>query len=90
MHDKTSPINNVLSEYADQPGHPSSKSSFSARRSRRLTKEERGLVALLLLSSCCHVAVRILFLLLIVPWVGLQCVVETFPDNAHLLKIISN
>ena len=42
-----------------------------------------GLVALLLLSYKCVVAVDILWLFLAVPWVGLQYVIVVFPDNTH-------
>ena len=42
-------------------------------------------VALLLLSSCGHLAVSVLCLFLTVPWVGLQCVIVAFPGHSHLL-----
>ena len=44
--------------------------------------EKRELVALLYLSSWCLVIVVVLWLLLTMPWVGLQCVIVVFP---HLL-----
>ena len=44
---------------------------------------ERGLVALLSLSSGCLVIV--VWLLLAVPWVCLQFVIVVFPDHTHLL-----
>ena len=44
----------------------------------------RGLVALLLLTCGCVVAVGVLWLFLTVPWVGLLCVVLVFPDHSHL------
>ena len=37
-----------------------------------------------LAASCCHVVISILSLFLIVPWVGLKCVIVTFPGNTHL------
>ena len=43
------------------------------------------LVSLLLLSFGCLVTVNVLLLFLTVPWVGLQCVIEVFPDHTHLL-----
>ena len=36
---------------------------------------KRELVVLYLLSSCCHVAVCVLCLFLVIPWVGLQRVI---------------
>ena len=45
-------------------------------------KNER--VALLKLSNGCLVTVYILLLFLMVPWVGLQCVIVIFPDHIHL------
>ena len=33
----------------------------------------------------CLVTVNVLWLFLMVPWVGLQCEVVVFPFNAHLL-----
>ena len=42
-----------------------------------------GLVALLLLSYKCVVAVDVLWLFLAVPWVGLQYVIVVFPDHTH-------
>ena len=44
-----------------------------------------GLVALLSLSYRCVVAVDVLWLVLAVPWVGLQYVIVVFPDHTHLL-----
>ena len=49
-----------------------------------ILKRKRELVALLLLSCECLVAVNDLCLFLAVLWVGLQCVVLVFPDNTHL------
>ena len=46
---------------------------------------KRELVALLYLSSWCFVTVIVLWLFLMVPWVGLQCVVVIFSDHTHLL-----
>ena len=46
---------------------------------------KRELAALLWLSSWCLVAVSALWLFLMVPWVGLQCVIVVFPHHTHLL-----
>ena len=46
---------------------------------------KRELVALLLLSSRCLVTLSVPWLFLIVPFVGLQCVIVVFPDHTHLL-----
>ena len=46
---------------------------------------KRELVALLLLSSDCHVAVSVLCLCLMVPWIGLQCVIVVVPGHTRLL-----
>ena len=43
------------------------------------------LVVLLLLSFVCLVTVNVLWLFFIVPWVGMYCVIEVFPDQTHLL-----
>ena len=48
-------------------------------------KRKRKLVALLLLSYKCIVTVNVLWFLLMVPWVGLHCVIVVFPDHTHLL-----
>ena len=48
---------------------------------------KRELVALLLLSVECLVAVDVLRLFLTVPWVGLQFVIVVFPDHTHLLFV---
>ena len=45
---------------------------------------KRELVALLFLSSWCLVTVSVLWLFLTVWWVGLQFVIEVFPDHTHL------
>ena len=45
---------------------------------------KRKLVALLQLSSWCLVTVSIFWLFLTVPRVGLQYVIEAFPDQTHL------
>ena len=50
-----------------------------------LLKRKRELVALLLLSYGCPATVYVLWLFLMVPWVGLQCVMVVFPDHTHLL-----
>ena len=46
---------------------------------------KRKLVALLLLSYRCIVAINVLWLFLTVRWVGLLCVIVVFPDHTHLL-----
>ena len=38
-----------------------------------------------LLCFDCLVTVNLLWILLTVPWVGLQCVIVFFPDHTHLL-----
>ena len=48
------------------------------------------LVALLCLSFWCLVAVVVLWLFLKVPWGGLQCVSEVFPNHTHLLFIYNS
>ena len=55
-------------------------SSFAITLKRRME-----LIALLLLSYGCLVTVNVLWLLLTVPCVGLQCVIVVFPDHTHLL-----
>ena len=44
---------------------------------------KRKLVALILLPYRCIVTVNVLLLFLRVPGVGLQCVIEVFPDQTH-------
>ena len=44
---------------------------------------KRKLVALLLLSYRCIVTINVLWLFLMVPWVGLQCVIVVFTDHNH-------
>ena len=46
-------------------------------------KRER--VALLYLSSRCLVSVSVLWLFLMVPWIGLLCMIVVFPYHTHLL-----
>ena len=50
-----------------------------------ILKRNRKLVALLLLSYMCIVTINVLWLLLTVPWVGLQRLIVVFPDHTHLL-----
>ena len=52
-----------------------------------ILKKKRKLVALLriLLSYRCIVTINVLWLFLMVPSVGLQCVLVVFPDHTHLL-----
>ena len=52
-------------------------------------KRKRKLVALLLLPYRCIVTINVLWLILVVPWVGLQCVIVVFPDQTHLLFSIN-
>ena len=47
-------------------------------------KRKRKLVALPLLSYRCIVTINVLWLFFTMPWVGLQCVIEVFPDHTHL------
>ena len=49
-----------------------------------ILKRKRKLFALLLLSYRCIVTINVLWLFLIVPWVGLQCAIVVFPDHTHL------
>ena len=49
-----------------------------------ILKRKRKLGALLILSYRCIVAINVLWLFLMVPWVGLQCVIVVFPDHTHL------
>ena len=46
------------------------------------------LFALLLLSSVCHVDVIVYCLFLTVIWVGLQCVIVSFPGHTHLRSFL--
>ena len=46
------------------------------------------MVALLLLSFICMATLNVLWLLLTVPWVGLQYVIEVFPDHTHLRFVL--
>ena len=48
-----------------------------------ILKRKRKLVTLLLLSYRCINNVYVLWLLLTVSWVGLQCVIFVFPDHNH-------
>ena len=48
-------------------------------------KRKRTLAALLLLPYRCIVTILVLWLFLIVHWVGLQCVIVVFPDHTHLV-----
>ena len=50
-----------------------------------ILKRKRKLVALLVLSCRCVVAINVLWLFLTVPWVGLQYVIVVFPEHIHLL-----
>ena len=48
-------------------------------------ERKRKLVAWLLLSYSCIVTIKVLWLFLTVPRVGLQCVIVVFPDHTCLL-----
>ena len=50
-----------------------------------ILKRKRKLVALLLLSYRCIVAINVLWFFPTVPWVGLLCVIMVFPDHTRLL-----
>ena len=50
-----------------------------------ILKKKRKLVALLLFSYRCNVTIHVLWLLLTVPWIGLQYVIVVFPDHTHFL-----
>ena len=50
-----------------------------------ILKRKRKLVALLLLSYRCIVTINDLWLILTMPWVGLQYVIVVFPVHIHLL-----
>ena len=50
-----------------------------------ILKRKTKLVALLLFSYRYIVAINVLWLLLTVPWVGLQCVIVVFPKHTYLL-----
>ena len=53
-----------------------------------ILKRTIKLVALLLLSNRCIVTMNVLWLFLVVPWVGLKCVIVVFADNTHLLFVL--
>ena len=44
---------------------------------------KRELVALRVLSFGCLITVNVLWLFLMVPWVGLQCLIMVFPNHTH-------
>ena len=50
-----------------------------------ILKRKRELDVLHVLSYGCLVTVFVLWLFIMVPWVGLQCVIVVFPDHTHLL-----
>ena len=54
-----------------------------------ILKRKRKLVVLLVLSYRCIVTKNALWLFLMVPWVGLQCVVVVFLGHTYLLFVIS-
>ena len=49
-----------------------------------ILKRKRKLVALLLLSYRCFITVNIMWIFLMVLWVGMHCKIVVFPDNTHL------
>ena len=53
-----------------------------------ILKRNRKLVTLLLLSYRCSVTINVLWLFLMVPWVGQQCVIVVVPDHTHLLFLL--
>ena len=50
-----------------------------------ILKRNRKLAALLLLTYRCIITINVLWLFLMVPWVGLQYVIGVFTDHTHLL-----
>ena len=52
-----------------------------------ILKRKRKPVALLLLSYRRIVTINVLWLFLMVLWVGLQCVIVVFPDHTHFLLL---
>ena len=54
-----------------------------------ILKGKRKLVDLLLLSYRCTATINVMWLILTVSWVGLQCVILVFPDHTHLLLVLS-
>ena len=55
-----------------------------------ILKRNRKLVAFLLLPYRCLVTVNVMCIFLMVPSVGLQCVIVVFPDHTHLLFVVSS
>ena len=55
-----------------------------------ILKRKRELVALFSLSFGCLFTVNALWRYLMVPWVGLHCVIVVFPDLAHLLLVFKS
>ena len=55
-----------------------------------ILRRRRELVALRLLSFGCLVTVNVLWLFLMVPWVGLQFVIVVFSDHTHLNFLFFN
>ena len=53
-----------------------------------ILKRKRELVALLLSSYVCLVTVNVLWLFLMMPWVGLHCVIVVFPDPTHFFNLV--
>ena len=55
-------------------------SSFAITLNRK-----RKLVVLLFLSYRCIVTINVLWLIVKVPWAGMQCAIKVFPYHTHLL-----
>ena len=55
-----------------------------------ILKRKSELVAFLLLPYRCLGTVNVMCIFLMVPWVGLQCVIVVFPDHSHLLFVVSS
>ena len=53
-----------------------------------ILKRKRELIALLLMSYGCLVTVNDMWFFLMMPWVGLQCVIVVFPEHTHLFTDI--
>ena len=52
-----------------------------------ILKRKRKLVAWLLRSYSCIVTIKVQWLFLTMPRVGLQCVIVVFPDHTHFLTL---
>ena len=52
-----------------------------------ILKRKRKRVTLLLLYNRCIVTIHVLWLILTVLWVGIQCVIVVCPDHTHLCSV---